>query len=321
MLRKISGILLLMLLPLLIGKAHCRCQRKEYSKCLCFTYNRGVIMELFLLTVFYKIGTVFQWGTNKYIYIFVLCVMTGILWGAIVVLRNRGQNTKCASWDMQSKGLLFIIFLLIFFQMQGYIFIDRFAPNDGSVEMVNTMLANESFFDINPFTGGKSISGEAAVLYSPLILLYGSLCKISGLHPSLLIRMVVPFWVLLIFASICMEYGEILFQNRKKALMLVMTTQILSLFGAEKEWLVFNFLLFKAWTQEGVLYIVLLPLLILQCFYVIKKKNLREWLWLGLQVLLVAWFSDAGIFYLVILGVAFILVLIGRKVYDSIRVN
>ncbi len=318
MIRKSLCVLFLIIVPILLGQ---RNEREKRFGFICASYNQGCIYIILLTILLYLSCWINQWKFHVFERMFAASIIIGIIKVFYLkTIKKRGnKGKKYYSELFVKKILLFLIVLfLIAFQLSAYVFNGNFDQDDNTVEIVNTILGNDSFFNISPFTGETSQFIQP--LYTPIILFYAFLSKISGLHPTLLIHIIVPCWILSWFSSICFEYGLELFDDKMKAIYFVIVIQILNMLGVYGKWLTSALLLCKAWQEESILLLCLLPWMVLRLFRIAQNK-ITSWEWLALvfQLLLIALFAIRAELYVGLLLVVALLIGSGRKLYELYR--
>lgn len=315
MLRKGLCVLFLVFIPLLLAQGYIRKSIDKKYVSLCMTYNQGCNYMLIGLTLLFELCRFAQWGLTVYVWMFALYTIIISILGQFIGFRNKREKKHLNNLHVINIKFLFALFCLIAFQMLAYLFTGSFNQDDYSVEIVNTISANDSFFYVSPYTGetGTNILS----LYTPMMMFYAFLSKISNLHPTLLIHVIVPFWILIWFSSICYEYGLELFENRRKAACLVLGIQVLNILGTHGRWLTSSLLLFEAWKGESILLLCLFPQLILKMIRMFQAKvKVRDWLLLILQSVMIILFEKSGILYIGLLLFVTLIFVSGRKIYE-----
>lgn len=316
MIRKSLCALFLVFVPILLAQGYIRPVKDKLNESICTTYNRGCIYMLFLSTLVFVLCRLNQW--KFIVYERMLIFFVAFISITMFLIKVRRKKKYLSKPKVERISLLLVVALMIIFQISAYLFTGSFEKNDNTVEIVNTILSNDSFFYVNPYIGDKGIFIQSS--YTPIMLFYAFLSKISGLHPTLLIHIIIPLWILILFSSICYEYGLELFENRRKAAFLVLVIQVLNIFGTHGKWLISSLLLYDTWQGENILLTCLLPWLMLQIFRMFQTVvKAGDWLLLILQSILIILFERSGVFYIgLLLAITFMLV-IGRKVYGRYR--
>lgn len=316
MIRKGLSILFLIIVPMLLGTR--KQVRNKHDGSIYIVYNRGCICMLFLATLIYEFCLLNKWGFDIYEHL----IISSIVFISIILIFSKIRNKKKKKINnklqFENIILLLVILSLLVFQLSAYLFTGNFDQNDSSVEIVNTIISNNNFFYISPYTG--DVSTLIQPLYTPAMLFYAFLCKVSNLHPTLLVHIIIPFWILTLFSSICYEYGRELFGDKRKAIYLVLVVQILNILGTYGKWIPSSLLLHEAWREESILILCLVPWMMLELFWIFQDKVI-SWnlLFLVVQFILLIFFERSGVFYTGLLLAIALLIIFGRKIHGHYR--
>ncbi len=315
---KIFVFLLLFLPPLVIGAGIVTWTGEE--KRISNYYINGIVMILFGICMVFRIGEICNWPFENQVMVFSISILLCILMATGFGIREKTlKQTEKLKWYIIAAMLIGVVFLT-FFQMQGYIYVSAFDQNDVTVESVNSILSNPHYYKINLYTGTSIETTECTHEYSPLQLFYAILCKITGTQSSQLVHFIIPFWVLFTCAVIGYEIGIAFFEDRKKAVAVVILVCALNIFGAGQFWLNSEYLLFKAWRDEAVEATIVLPLLLLQVCRINENwKNIGKWVLLGVTVVTAALLCAQGNFYIAVFGIIVCIYWSAKKIYEHNR--
>lgn len=202
-------------------------------------------------------------------------------------------------------GLLAVLFLtqLIFICSSG----SGWRRGDMTVETVGSFLAADGLYQVNPMTGLPYTEGLPARLkILCLPTLYGSLCKLTKLSPSILVRKAVPIVMLLssytAFAMLaCALFPKETEKVQEKRLCFLIVVSLLLWAGAYQYGMDGFSLLCCGWMGVTIRNLVLLPWMISLCIrgkwgeaaLCIPAEACITWTLYGCGVCLVFWLGMA----------------------------
>lgn len=250
--------------------------------------------------------------------IFALLVLTRILAGAcryFFLHNKREKGTKIPCLWQQYPLWTAVTGALILFQIiwnsQMHI---PYTAGDMTGETVQTMLATDTIYQINPFTGKEFLTGmpmRLKVLMLPT--LYACICRWTGLSAITVCYSVMPVCVLLLSYLVYGRWAAYLFpEEGKKQILFVLFVALIYQFGAYST-VTDSFLLFFEGSQgEALRTCVLLP----YGFLCTLKKDWRRTVLCILAEVCVVWtFYGLG-FTVLTVGVV-CMVRLAKKVYDG----
>ncbi len=247
-------------------------------------------------------------------------LLFGVLWGILAVagigyllVRRKAIFTKREDKPRPSalKGLdasmrllfaifaLMVVLQLIFMGMGNAIY----RKGDIMAETVESFLVSDSIYQINPMTGlpyGEGMPLRLKILCLPV--LYGSLCKWTGLPTALMIQKIIPMIVLLSsYVSFSMLAKALFPEDGRKRLWFLLLVSILLWVGAYRYGMEGFNLLCCGWRGVAIRSGVLLPWVFSLCLR-------RRWFGIVLSVLAeacIVWtFYGCGICLAAAMGMA-----------------
>jgi len=232
-----------------------------------------------------------------------LCVLgAGYL---LLQIRNR-MTIKCSlecsgpgegiPWGMAVVFAALLLSQLLFVCMGDC----QYRQGDLTVETVESFLATDGIYQVNPLTGQpytEGIPSRLKILCLPT--LYGSLCKLLKISPLVLVHRIVPVVTLLGCYTAFAALGRCLFSERKKRVCFLIAVAILLwtgtyLYGMDG----FN-LLYCGWRGVSIRNGVLLPWLISLC---LRKKWFSVLLCILAEACMVWTFYGMGVCLLATVG-------------------
>lgn len=165
-----------------------------------------------------------------------------------------------------------------------------YREKDMTVETVGSFLVSDTVYQVNPMTGMPYLEGMPLrwkILCLPT--LYGSLCRLTGLRPELVVWTIVPVAVLAGSYTAFAVLGKALFpEDGKKRACFLMTVAVLLWVGAYGYGMDGFGVLCCGWRGTTIRNAVILPWLLSLC---IRKK------WLGALLCILAEACIAWTFY------------------------
>lgn len=180
-----------------------------------------------------------------------------------------GRATGIPEYVLGAIFLAVVASQLIFISMGNTIY----RQGDMTVETVGSFLVSDSIYQVNPMTGMPYAQGmpfRLKILCLPS--LYGSLCKMTGLHPEIIVQRIVPVAVLLSSYVAFSALGRVFFpEDRRKRLCFLLMVSLLFWAGAYGYGMDGFDVLCCGWRGVTIRNAVLLPWLVSLCLR-------RKWL-------------------------------------------
>ncbi len=160
-----------------------------------------------------------------------------------------------------------IAFLMIFQIVWNYWMHVPYIGSDITGETVQSFLASDGVYTVNPLTGEAFVSGmplRLEILCLPT--LYGAVCKWTGMAVPLLVYSIVPSFVLVISYLVYGRWATYLFpQEGKKQAFFMLFTVLLYQFGCYTAAMDGYALFFAGYTGVGIRAGIILPYALLCC--------------------------------------------------------
>lgn len=218
-------------------------------------------------------------GLSFHICAVILAVLLsgGVLWNVWAAFRHRKQGA--AALDNEEKpfyellraypGWLLLVGGIIILQLVWYYWAHMpYLKNDITGEMVQTMLASDRIYEVNPLTGQAFQEGmpmRLKILVLPT--LFAAVCKWTKIPVMLFCYSVVPCAVLLLSYTVYLGWAEYLFprEGKKRILFLLFVTLIFQ-FGAYSLPMDGYTIFFGGFQGEAFRTGIILPYALLCCF-------------------------------------------------------
>ncbi len=207
---------------------------------------------------------------------------------------------------------------------------------DQTVQTVMTSIDTNSAYIYQPYTGEQYPATQLEKIFSPYEMLYAVTAQISGIHPALLIKVILPFFILTFFMCCYWELGTSLFKEEKgQAVFLIVIESIyyVPVYTAVENPVTGIFR--SCWNGSVMLECCILPYAFLQVMRVLnllcrEEKNRRsDWakypvmMQIGLFIILypaAQLLHYKGWFYIFLMTLLMISVWVVRKGYEYVRV-
>lgn len=185
---------------------------------------------------------------------------------------ERGEEPSRMSWIKSSdrvEKILTGLFLALVVTQLVYLLWNAggYIQGDMTVETVESFLATDSIYGVNPMTGQAYTSGipsRLKILCLPT--LYGFLCSLSGLAPEIVVTAAVPVWIFVSCYGAFFCVGKCLFpESRKKRICFMITIVILMWAGGSFHSMDGFNLLYSGYRGVAIRNLVFLPYLISLC--------------------------------------------------------
>lgn len=200
----------------------------------------------------------------------------GILRKAVMVCLHREREGKSLVQADTSLGQLWkyypgwliLIGVMIILQMVWYYWIQApYFNNDLTGEIVQTMLATDSIYEINPLTGQAFSTGmpmRLKILVLPTLL--ASVCSWTGISAMTICYSMVPCVVLLLSYTVYLGWAEYLFpKEEKKRILFLLFVVLIYQFGAYGRPMGSYSLFFGGFQGEAFRTGIILPYALLCC--------------------------------------------------------
>lgn len=200
----------------------------------------------------------------------------GILWNAGVFFLHRKQGMRPSDRAgipfyklLQTyPGWFVLLGFIMILQMVWYYWMHQpYLKYDITGETVQTMLASDRIYELNPLTGRDFNTGmpmRLKILVLPT--LFAILCKWTGIPVITLCYSVVPCIVLLLSYTVYLDWAEYLFPGEgKKRILFLCFVALIYQFGAYSQTMDAYSLFFGGFQGEAFRTGVLLPYALLCC--------------------------------------------------------
>lgn len=265
-------LLCVIVLPVLPGLTFIRCKKEKESIALTECYLSGLLFLFLLSEISACIVIKMEESFSAYCAIFGAAALICSLLSLALNLKTAkglfarvrgffaGAQGNSKKWRRQRMQYA-IIAVLFCLQIAGYFV---YAPDTGrntTVETVWSALLTDTVFAYNPVTGQALRYGMYPIYkFASLPLLYGALCRVSGISPEILLFYAVPVWLLFVFFALLNLWSGVLFeQQREKRNLFLIFSGLLLVFGdGEKSSFAYG-LLHGGWKGETLAAALIVP--------------------------------------------------------------
>ncbi|MCH5270404.1 MAG: hypothetical protein J1E83_06600 [Lachnospiraceae bacterium] len=208
--------------------------------------------------------------------VFAVLLALGILWkaGTVFLRRKRGERFTGQEEIFFSKlwktypGWVILPGIMIILQIVWYYWIQTpYLKYDITGEIVQTMLASDSIYEVNPLTGQAFDVGmpmRLKILVLPT--LFASVCRWTGLSAMTICYSVAPGIVLLLSYTVYLGWAEYLFPKEgKKRMLFLLFAVFIYQFGAYSRPMDGYSLFFGGFQGEAFRTGIILPYALLCC--------------------------------------------------------
>lgn len=326
-LRAIVGIIFeLLIFPMLIGQAYLSIVEKKkepgimvYGYCLMFAFFLLIISPM----IYWKISL----KNAAYVWIGISLSLSAL---ALIYIKNLIQTLK-EKWKRlmvkKIQGILFILFLVCVIAFSLFCVI----PKDNDQTIITSVMAwqTNTMFVYNPYTGQEYMN-IPAIAQAPISMFYAVIAKIIGIHPTILAKMLLSAFFILLCMEVYILLSTRLFdknsRQRKSFIWIIVFLFIGLIFTNINEK---ANILQSVWTGESLLVNLLIPF----CLYIILELNnkiktsskyIRKY-YISIFLILVLdakLFSVNGGFYIIFMFLVFILLALiegGRKIVSGTK--
>lgn len=180
---------------------------------------------------------------------------------------GRGEMSFGKLWKSY-PGRIMLLGLIVILQMVWYYLMHLpYLKNDITGETVQTILAVNSIYEVNPLTG-QAFSAGMPMRLKILVLptLFAFICRVTGMPVITLCYSVIPCVVLLLSYTVYLGWAEYLFpEEGKKRILFLYFTVLIYQFGAYSLPMDGYSLFFGGFQGEAVRTGVILPYALLCC--------------------------------------------------------
>ena len=190
-----------------IDRCSSRCKKEKYYQAhmqmdllLCLEYF-GVLRYLFLYRgcTLEKLSMVWLLATITICVVSILANKKAIL-GCFKHKRKSGSGHKAVKIAMAVTAIA-ILFSVVCVKPQM----------EQTVQTVMTSIDTNSAYIYQPYTGEQYPATQMEKIFSPYEMLYAVTAWVSGLHPALLIKVILPLFILPIFYVLLLGNWKVLF--------------------------------------------------------------------------------------------------------------
>ncbi len=180
---------------------------------------------------------------------------------------------------------LIIIFLSVMASVIFFLILEPDSSGDNSLETVNTVLATNTCFEVNPLTGQNYRDGELGMAEKIVTLpyFYGYITELFDANPENMVLGSMPVWVLLMSIFAYYVWADAFFDEENKirrTMFFVCGIIVLNLMGTFSVNSTFYYQTLKGFSGETFCYSVLIPFSIYECFYGINKRKWQSGIYL-----------------------------------------
>ena len=172
-------------------------------------------------------------------------IMLGIFWGVAVLFLYRGctleklsmvwllatiticvvsilANKKAGSGHKAVKIAMVVTAIAILFSV-----VCVKPQMEQTVQTVMTSIDTNSAYIYQPYTGEQYPATQMEKIFSPYEMLYAVTAWVSGLHPALLIKVILPLFILPFFMCCYWEIGKFFFKQEKMQAVFLIIVEII----------------------------------------------------------------------------------------------
>lgn len=226
-------ILTLMIVPFVLGTIIYKIAEGKRAN-ITPVYLVGVLFLFFIAEIVFAIGMKgnISFTITTYIMTFILAII-GI--AVVILCRKEWVFLKRPQIKMDIVEIMFVVIcILLFFAQAAQIFYyNPVTHQDMTLETVQTTIASDSMFEVNPATG-KTMEVGMRLLDKLVILpiLYSFFARLFHIAPTTLVYIVMPIWFLVISYMVYSFWAKEFFPDNKKAFWgFMILVQILHLCG------------------------------------------------------------------------------------------
>lgn len=243
-----------------------------------------------------------------------------MLWMAVIAVlgifglyRNRTVFSELRKIKIKWKpekvlfwGLCFVQILLV------VVLCHSDADDNYFIGIANTSLSTDTLFCFDAYTGQPAAAFPLRYVFSPFPVFWGSISKLTGIHPAILAHTVFPVILILLAYLIIYELGFRIFRDSQKSLMFCNIMAFMNFFGNYSIYTTSTFLLFRIWQGKAMVANIILPLLVFW-FLNEEERGMKEFLVLLVIVVAGCGVSSMGIVLQLLLLFAYGVVYVFRK--------
>ena len=150
--------------------------------------------------------------------------MLGIFWGVAVLFLYRGCTLEKLSmvWMLATITICVASIIAILFSV-----VCVKPQMEQTVQTVMTSIDTNSAYIYQPYTGEQYPATQMEKIFSPYEMLYAVTAWVSGLHPALLIKVILPLFILPFFMCCYWEIGKFFFKQEKMQAVFLIIVEII----------------------------------------------------------------------------------------------
>ncbi len=224
----IVAILICIVVPVLIGDL--LLPNEAIGK----QYIMGILTTLAISQALYLPFIIYQHPFTPYFVVYVLAIGTLCVLSVVKRHCHYGKSFR-AMLDVQRKigninMWMILAFLLIGIQVArvafGHFFV--YADNARYIPIINDIIETDKDYYLD-FVNGvpKAKETDIKYIYTTYFPYLASICKVSGLHASILVQTVLPIILTITLYVLVWHYGEILFTDKQTIWMFMLFFGIL----------------------------------------------------------------------------------------------
>lgn len=149
-------------------------------------------------------------------------------------------------------------------------------PNESGnvVEMTNRAVVTDSLYGYDAYTGEIVSTVDQSLKYSPFEMYYAVVAGITGIHPAILIKLIIPMvWIPIVYGIFYM-WGKLVYpSDEKKKCMFVLAGFFLSIYPVVSNKGYGLWILNGIWQRDAFLCSFIMPIGLWVCVKTLWKKN------------------------------------------------
>ena len=295
---KVSVIFIfLMFLPIVWGIA--------LKSCFVAKTDRGIIT--YYVTGWLGILALFDLIAVPMVFLRVKFHLLVISWTSLVIVipfillflnRNILKEAKITFSTPRFSWIFVIAILLILYQIFMITYFQHVDDDDAFyIGTAVTTWHTDTMYQYSPYSGVAYDAYPARYVLSPLPLFHATIARLSGLHPAVIARTILPFFLILLCYGSYYLVGEKLFKRNKNAISIfLILISLLNICGNTSEYTISSFLLFRIWQGKALLINALLPYSLYIMLNINRNTPFSEWIYILIANLAACLISSMGIF-------------------------
>ena len=155
-------------------------------------------------------------------------IMLGIFWGVAVLFLYRGCTLEKLSKRKSGSGHKAVKIAMVVTAIAILFSVVCVKPQmEQTVQTVMTSIDTNSAYIYQPYTGEQYPATQMEKIFSPYEMLYAVTAWVSGLHPALLIKVILPLFILPFFMCCYWEIGKFFFKQEKMQAVFLIIVEII----------------------------------------------------------------------------------------------